>query len=121
MRNFWNWLALFGSSGTLLCCALPSLLVSLGMGASLAGLLSNFPQLIQISQHKALLFALSALGLALAFYTQNRAQALTCPTDPRLAAACQSSRIWGKAILYFSLVIWIVGAFFAFLAPLLFG
>ena len=121
MKNFWNWLALFGSSGTLLCCALPSLLVSLGMGASLAGLLSSVPQLVEISRHKSLIFLISAVALALAFYAQNRATKLICPTDPQLAATCQNSRTWGRGVLYISLTIWLIGAFFAFLAPVLLG
>ena len=39
-------ISLFSSFGTLICCALPALLVSLGAGAVLAGLITNFPQLI---------------------------------------------------------------------------
>jgi mercuric ion transport protein len=30
----WSWLLLFTTSGTLLCCALPITLVTLGLGAS---------------------------------------------------------------------------------------
>jgi len=33
-----SWLALFGSSGTLICCALPIILVTLGAGATIAAL-----------------------------------------------------------------------------------
>ena len=38
--------SLFTSFSTLICCALPALLVSIGAGATLAGIISNFPQLI---------------------------------------------------------------------------
>jgi len=50
MRNLRNaivqTLTLFGSLGTLLCCALPALLVSLGAGAVMASLVTNVPQLV---------------------------------------------------------------------------
>ena len=37
--GWWSaWLSLLASGGTLVCCALPALLVSLGLGAALAGL-----------------------------------------------------------------------------------
>jgi hypothetical protein len=37
--GWWTaWLSLAASGGTLVCCALPALLVSLGLGAALAGL-----------------------------------------------------------------------------------
>ena len=39
-------LSLFASSGTLVCCALPALLVALGAGAALSSLVSVFPQVV---------------------------------------------------------------------------
>ena len=44
--------SLFTSVSTLLCCALPSLLVALGMGAVVAGLASDLPWLITMSKYK---------------------------------------------------------------------
>ena len=44
-------LTLFGSFSTLLCCALPALLVSLGAGAVTIGLVSAVPQLIWLLCH----------------------------------------------------------------------
>ena len=38
--------ALLASSGTLVCCVLPAVMVSLGAGATLAGLVTAVPQLI---------------------------------------------------------------------------
>ena len=45
-------LSLFTSIGTLLCCALPALLVTLGMGAALAGFISVAPWITVISKYK---------------------------------------------------------------------
>lgn len=50
----------------LLCCALPALLVSLGLGAAVAGLTSELPWLVELSRHKEWVFAVSAIMLALA-------------------------------------------------------
>ena len=41
-----NFFALFASSSTLVCCALPAIFVALGAGASFASLVSSFPFLI---------------------------------------------------------------------------
>ena len=54
-----NILSLFTSGSTLICCALPATLVAIGSAATLASLVSSFPQLIWISEHKALVFGLA--------------------------------------------------------------
>ena len=47
-----SYFSLFTSLGTLLCCALPSLLVLFGLGASVASMLSFVPWLVTLSRHK---------------------------------------------------------------------
>ena len=47
----WGWLILFASTSTLLCCALPILLVSLGLGAVVVSMASSLPFLVTLSQH----------------------------------------------------------------------
>ena len=45
--GFWSSLAaLFASTGTLVCCALPAVLVALGAGAALSSLVAVFPQIV---------------------------------------------------------------------------
>jgi hypothetical protein len=56
IRKIVGWLSLFGSFGTLICCALPSTLVLLGLGSTLASLLGNFPALIWLSENKGIVF-----------------------------------------------------------------
>lgn len=51
-RPYLKWLTLFLSSGTLFCCALPILLVSLGFGATAASLIYNVPGLVLLADHK---------------------------------------------------------------------
>lgn len=118
-----NLFAAFGSlvlsSGTLVCCVLPAVMVALGAGASLAGLVTTFPQLVWMSAHKGLVFGAAGAGLAVAGALQWRARSLPCPADPKLAAACMRTRR-ASAITYgVGVAIFAVGAFFAFVLPLL--
>ena len=46
-----SYAALFTSTGTLLCCALPSALAALAGGAAVASFVSAFPWLVGLSQH----------------------------------------------------------------------
>ena len=46
-----TWVTLATGASTLLCCALPALLVALGAGAVLATAVSVFPQLVWVSEH----------------------------------------------------------------------
>ena len=112
-------LSLFTSAGTLICCALPALLVSLGMGAVLAGLTTSFPQIVWLSQHKIAVFGTAALMLALAGLSLWRARLLPCPADPAAARACQRLRVASFWIYGFSLAAFATGFFFAFIAPYL--
>jgi hypothetical protein len=112
-----NWLILFTSSATLICCAIPALLVSLGLGAVMIGLVSNVPQLIWISEHKPLVFGIAAFLLVLAGLMQWRSSKLACPADIKLARACARARKMSNRIYGISLLAFGVGAWFAFAAP----
>jgi cytochrome b561 len=119
MGKFTDAVTLFASSSTLVCCALPALLVAVGAGAVLAGLASNFPALIWLSEHKELSFGFSMLMLVIAGLAQWRARTAPCPIDPVLAVQCMRTRAVSFRIYCLSFGIFVIGAFFAFLAPLL--
>lgn len=105
-------LSLFGSLSTLICCALPALFVGLGMGAVLIGVVSAVPQLIWISENKALVFSLAGIFLAVNgvwLYSQRNAP---CPIDPVLRDACISGRKWSLRIYSASVVTFLIGLFF---------
>jgi hypothetical protein len=114
-----SFLSLFTSSGTLICCALPALLVSIGAGATMAGLVTNFPQIVWLSEHKIGLFIVAGFMLVGAGVLQWRARSLPCPADPAIAAACMRTRKVSAGIYWFSVVMFAIGFFFAFIAPLL--
>ncbi len=120
MKKVLAFLSLFTSVGTLLCCALPALLVALGMGAALAGLVGAVPQIVWLSENKLYLFTFGAFLLAFGGWMQWRARFEPCPIDPEQARACTSARRSAKILYFASLGIYFVGAFFAFIAPALF-
>lgn len=102
------------SAGTLVCCALPILLVSLGLGASVAALTSAAPWLVALSAHKQWVFTVSGLAIvggAFLLYRPGR----MCPADPHLAVLCARADRWNRAVLTIAAVIWGVGFTAAFL------
>lgn len=115
-----SFLSLFTSGSTLICCALPALLVSIGAGAALAGLVGTFPQIVWISEHKVPLFFFAGFMLICAGVMQWRARSLPCPADPALALVCMRARKISFYIYVFSVAIFLIGFFFAFVAPILF-
>ncbi len=110
-------LALFTSSGTLICCALPALLVALGAGAALSSLIANVPQLVWFSEHKTPVFTAAAIMLTLSGVMQWRARYLPCPADPTLARLCTRARKNSLRVYIVSVAIFMIGGFFAFIAP----
>lgn len=114
-----TWFSIFTSASTLLCCALPALLVALGAGAALATLVGAVPQIVWVSENKTLVFVGAGVMLAVAGYLQYRARFLPCPADPALAAACSRQRRVSNVIYFVSLAIYVVGVGFALLWPYL--
>jgi len=116
--------ALFTSLGTLLCCALPSLLVVLGLGATVASIVSTAPWLITLSRHKNWTFTIAGLLIAANFVYVFRvapklqAAGQSCPVDQ--PSACGTASRIGRTILWVSAGIYLVGVFSAYLlAPIL--
>lgn len=112
-------LSLFTSLSTLVCCALPALFVALGMGAVLAGLVSNMPWLVVLSENKEIVFCVATFMLILSSLLQWRTRHAPCPADPLKAKACMRMRKISFWVLIFSWVVFSVGGFFAFFGALL--
>lgn len=120
LRKYLSFFALFTSLSTLLCCALPALLVSLGLGAVMAGLSANIPGLIWISEHKLGVFIASGFLLICNGILLWRTRNAPCPIEPALRQACLKGRHISKYIYFFTVVIFLIGFFFAYLAPMFF-
>lgn len=112
-------LSLFASSSTLVCCALPALLVALGAGAALSSLVSVFPQVVWLSEHKVELFVFAGMALAASGGLHWRHRAAPRPTDPALRQACFSTRKTSPSLYLFSVLVYLGGGWFAFVQPLL--
>jgi hypothetical protein len=115
-----SYLGLFTSVGTLVCCALPSLLVLLGLGATVASMLANVPWLVTLSRHKSWVFATSAILIAGNFYYVYHlaprliARRVACAVDdPTCARATRTSRI----VLWTSTVLLVIGFTVAYVLP----
>ena len=106
--------ALLTSSATLVCCVLPAVLVSLGAGTTLASVVSAFPQLIWLSEHKAIVFDIAALMLLSSGVLLWNARRLPCPADPAAARACTRLRKISYTLFCVALIAYIAGAVFAF-------
>ncbi len=111
----WTWVVLLTSSTTLVCCALPILLVSLGFGAVSASLFANLPILITLAQYKAWMFTGSGAVLMLTAWLLFRSGRV-CPSDPKLAELCDRAHRWNTRLFGASVVIWVLGFAAAYLA-----
>ena len=109
-------LSLFTSVGTLVCCALPALLVTIGAGAALAGLVSTVPQLVVLSTYKIEVFAIAGVLILFTGVYQWKMRNAPCPADPKQAAACRRMRSINKYVFMLSFLLYCVGFFFAFIA-----
>lgn len=117
-----SYLSLFTSVSTLLCCALPSLLVLAGLGASVASMLSVVPWLVALSRHKHWTFAVSGVLIAMSFVNMYcispRIRAKACDVDG--VSGCEEASRLSKILLWVSASIYGVGGFVAYvLGPIL--
>jgi hypothetical protein len=110
-----TWLALIASTGTLICCALPIALVTLGLGATVAAISVNLPFLVTLTLYKAWLFAGSASLLGWSGWVLYRS-GRECPADPVAAELCDRALLWNRRIFWISVMLWNIGIFAAYIA-----
>jgi len=113
-----NYFTLFSSFSTLICCALPSVLVLLGMGTTVASLLSAAPWLVSLSRHKIWTFSIAGVLIAMSFVMtyliapRVREGEVCDANDP---ATCGEVSRASRAILWGSAAMWSCGFFVAYL------
>ncbi len=107
-------LTLFASAGTLICCALPVILVTLGLGTVVVGLTTTFPWLVTLSGYKEWVFIVSALLLATAGWALYR-RGRSCPADPQKARLCSRLDRWNRRVYWAAVALWVIGFLFAYL------
>lgn len=111
------WSPLAAAVGTLICCALPSLLVLLGFGTTVAAAVSVAPWLVVLSRNKIWVFLAAGLLIAgsrlyLKYLTPRVVpEGVSCP--PALGRLTRN--VW-----WASVVVYAIGFFVAFaLGPIL--
>lgn len=106
--------SLFGSSATLLCCALPAMISIIAGGAAVGSLVSAFPWLIPISKHKAWIFVFGGVMLFInGFFVLRPKGRLACSITG--GKGCEVASNFSKGMFYFSLLLYFIGTFFAYL------
>ena len=113
-----NYFSLFSSFSTLICCALPSVLVLLGMGTTVASLLSAVPWLVSLSRHKIWTFSIAGVLIPMSFVmtyliAPHLRRGEACEADDPTTCG-EVSRV-SRIILWASAVIWSCGFFVAYL------
>lgn len=108
-----SFLALFGSTATLLCCALPALLILVAGGAAVGALLSAFPWIVPLSRHKE--WAFLAAGTLLAFNA-----VLILRPKGKVACAvtggkgCEVAGSFTKGMFWLAVLLYGIGTFVAY-------
>lgn len=110
---------LLASGATLVCCVLPAVMVSIGAGAALVTLISAFPQLVWLSEHKLLVFTAAAALLLVGGFLIWRARYAPCPVEESAARSCRRLRRLSVSLYAAALIAFGAGATFAFLLPVL--
>ena len=116
-ENLPSLVALLASSSTLICCALPALLVLLGAGASLANFITIFPFFIVLSKNKILISIIATVTLSLAGYLNYKTYRMPCPADPTLSKQCMQTRKKSVYIYIISVFIFIFATIFTYILP----
>jgi mercuric ion transport protein len=112
-------LALFTSTGTLLCCALPAALAALAGGASVSSLMSAVPWLLPLSLHKGWIFIGSGIMIALSGVLTFRPRGrVSCSITG--GHGCEDAGRFARWMFWLSAVTWSIGVFFSYaIVPIL--
>lgn len=109
---------LFTSISTILCCALPIILVTLGMGAVFASLTASFPFITWLAEKSIYLFAIATILLLIGGYFIFIKPG-SCPADKKLAEMCNKTKKFNKIIWWLSVIILTISFFFKYILILL--
>tara|TARA_B100000886_G_scaffold173612_1_gene118783 strand:- start:811 stop:1206 length:396 start_codon:yes stop_codon:yes gene_type:complete len=117
IKKLITFFSLFGSLSTLLCCALPVTLVTIGMGATFASLTATFPQIIWITQNKGSLFLITGTLLLASYILMKRSEKVSCPIDVDQREVCQNSKSASHKLFWFTLIVYGLGLLFSYIIP----
>ncbi len=118
-QRFSSFFALFTSTGTLLCCALPAAVSTIASGAAVVGLTSTLPWLIPLSHYKGWIFLGSGVMIVLSgVLTLLPKGTVACSITG--GQGCEVAGKYTKVMFWTSVSIYVVGAFVSYaLTPIL--
>ena len=102
-----NLVVLAGSSATLICCVLPALLVSLGLGASLVSMMDYMPWLPWLSQYKWTIFTIAGILL---IYNHQVLKKQVCAIEDK--DKCEEVMSVNRKIHYVAVFIYVASLLF---------
>ena len=108
-----SFFSLFGSTATLLCCALPATLSIIAGGAAVGSLISVFPWLIPISKHHNWIFLIAGILLLIngIFVIKPKGKVACSITGGK---GCEVAGNFSKWMFWISVTLYSIGAFFAY-------
>ena len=104
-------LGVFGSSATLLCCALPTAVGAVAGTAAIGALVSAMPWLLPVARHKGWVFLAAGVLLAGNAVLAIR-RSRTCESTAQ--GRCRGASIFARRMLVVSVAIYLIGAYFAY-------
>ena len=114
-----NFLSVFTSTGTLLCCALPAALAAVAGGAAVGTLITTFPWLITVSHYKGWIFIMAGSLIVFSGFLTLRPQGkLACSITG--GKGCEVAGRFTKSMFWSAVGIYGIGAFFSYaIVPIL--
>jgi len=108
-----SFFSLFGSTTTLLCCALPATLSIIAGGAAVGSLISVFPWLIPLSKHHNWIFLIAGILLLIngIFVLSPKGKVACSITGGK---GCEVAGSFSKWMFWISVILYSIGAFFAY-------
>jgi hypothetical protein len=104
------WLVLFTTGSTLVCCALPIILVSLGFSAALVSIVSISPWIEWLSNYDIWVLSITGLILLAAAWSMFHPGRF-CPLDPNFGKLCAKAYRINKVLIAISIILWFVAIF----------
>lgn len=108
-----SFLALFTSTGTLICCALPAAVAGIAGGTAVTSMISIFPWLVPLSANKEWIFLGAGMMLILSGILIYRPKGkVACSITG--GQGCEVAGTFSKVTFWASLIIFLIGSFFAY-------
>ena len=112
-------LAVFTSTGTLLCCALPAAIAAVAGGVAVGAFITVFPWLIPLSHYKGWIFGVALILIVFSGILTFRPHGkLACSLTG--GEGCEIAGRFSKTMFWISTALYSVGFFFAYaIVPIL--